>query len=152
MAGMRYAVAFGILLAACLLTACGSPPQSPRHQIEAWVDAVQQAAEDRDAGAIADRLALGYKDAREHDRDALERFLRLYFLRERNVEIITRIRRIDFPYQDMARIEVGVLIAGRHAGGSILNLGAGRYTVQVELKRIDGEWLATWADWQRSDT
>lgn len=151
MAGMRYLAAFGILLGASLLGACGGPPQSPRQQIEAWVDTVQQAAEDRDAGAIAKQLAPDYADAREHDRDALERFLRLYFLRERHVEVVTHLRNIDFPYQDMARIKVDVLIAGRHAGGSILNLGAGRYTVQVELKLLDGKWLATWADWHRSD-
>lgn len=151
MAGMRCAAAFGILLAAFLLPACSGTPQSPRQQIEAWVDTVQQAAEDRDAGTIAEHLAPNYADAREHDRAALERFLRLYFLRERNVEVVTHIRDIDFPYQDMARIKVDVLIAGRHAGGSILNLGAGRYTVQVELKQLDGEWLATWADWHRSD-
>ena len=128
------------------VTACGGDRSDPEQEIRRWVDAAVAEAEARDRGGLMARVARGYADARGNDYERADGLLRYYFLRQRNVALLTRIEEIVVAGETAAEVRLTVGMAG--AGGSA-GLTAEAYRFLLELEKPDEDWLLIRARWGR---
>jgi hypothetical protein len=134
--------------AVLLLAGCGSP-QSPEAQVRAVIAAGEAAAEARDLSGILEHVAPDFRDAQGGGREELQRYLRGYLVTHPSVHLLTRIDGIEFPYRDLARVEltVGTLGTGTTEAAGF-DLAADVHEVVLELQLEDDEWRVVRAAWQ----
>lgn len=113
------------------LVACSSR-SSDEEQVRELIDAVEAAAEARDASDVLAFVADDYADAGGYDKSGLRDFLRAYFLMHPKLELLVNISRLEFPADGLAQAEVTVT--------TVELSDPDRVTLDVEFRRIDGEW------------
>ena len=128
-------------LVTCVV-ACGAPV-SAEQEIREWLAAAEVEAEARDRRALLSRVAEGYKDGRGNDREAIGGMLRYYFLRQRNVVLLTRIEEIELYGESAARVTLTAAMGGSNDGG--LSADARRFV--LDLERRSSDWMLTDARW-----
>ena len=132
-------------LMAVLLVACGGERSAPEEEIRAWIDAVHQAAEDKDRRAIVERISEAYTDGRGNSREDIENTLRVMFLRQGTIVLLPTIDSIEVIDGTAANVAVTVGMAGTNQGA--LGLSADAYRFELELERGDSDWLLISARW-----
>lgn len=126
-----------IFAATMLLAACGAKT-SDEEQVRALIDAVETAAEARDASDVLEHVSDDYRDSNGFDKATLQNFLRGYFLAHPKLELLVTIDSLEFPVDGLAQAVVGV---------ATVELGdPGMQRLKVELRRADGQWRAVRAD------
>src|SRR3954463_1696961 len=95
------------LILAVSLTACAEH-SSDEERVRDVIDAVETAAEKRDASDIMAFVAADYGDSDGLDRAQLENYLRAYLLAHPKVELFTSIDKLAFPADGLAQAEVTV--------------------------------------------
>jgi hypothetical protein len=133
------------LLITALLCACGDPSLAPEEAIRDWVDRGQQAAERKDRGALMDMVSPAYADARGNVRSDLENMLRVVFLRQKTVVLLTRIEELDTFDDSAARLTLQVAMAGTKENRS--GFSADAYRFEMELEHDGDDWLLISARW-----
>lgn len=128
-----------------LLSGCGGPEAGPEEQLRQWVTAGQQAAESRERGELLDLISPSYVDARGFDRDDIGDRLRVYFLRQHSIKLLTSIEEIRLYGDSAAEVELTVGMAGKN--DSVFGFSADAYRFQLELERDGGDWLLISARW-----
>jgi hypothetical protein len=124
-----------VLVAATLLGGCGARP-SNESQVRELIDAVEAAAEARDASDVLEHVASDYADAQSFDKNQLQNFLRGYFLAHPKIELLVSIEDLEFPVEGLGRARLGVT-----------SLPAGdRVALQVEFRQERGDWRVARAD------
>ena len=135
------------LAASLAVSACGGDRKTPEQQVRAVITAAEDAAERRNHGDLLALLSPRFEGANGEDVREISRRLRGYLIANPTLRVATTIERIDFPYEDMARVELAVGTLGRGAGGP-LDLDADAQAVDLELQREDGRWRVTRARWE----
>jgi hypothetical protein len=136
--------------AVLLLAACGEAP-SAEQQVRAVIASGEEAAEARDLSALMDLVSPQYEDEQGRTRAELQRYVHGYLIANQSIHLLTRIDRVEFPYRDMARVELTVGSLGREAGAATsLDLAADVQRLAIELQLDDGGWKVTRA--RRLDT
>ena len=130
---------FTVLITASVLAACGTP-SSDDEKVRALVASVEAAAEARDTSDVLTRIAPDYSDKQGLDQSQLQNFLRGYFLSHPKIELLVKIESLEFPAEGLARARIGV------ASVTLDQWGGDTVTLDVELRRHDGDWLVTRAD------
>ncbi|HEY5808952.1 MAG TPA: hypothetical protein VIT67_13335 [Povalibacter sp.] len=126
------------------LSACGSA-DSPEAQVRKTVDAMEAAAEDRDAGDVMAFVADDFRDAYGQGPDELNRYLYGYFIANQSLHLLTRIDQIEFPASDEARLKVTVGAVSREADAAkSWNLAAEVHVFEVTMRRQDDDWKVTY--------
>lgn len=138
---MKRALVFALLL----IAACGGPESAPEEEVRAWLANAQELAEGKERRALLDMIAPGYTDARGHKRDDVDTKLRVYFLRQHSIELVTKIDEIRIIGGTAAEVEMTVGMAGTNDG--VLGFSADAYAFELELERDDDEWLLISARW-----
>jgi len=133
------------LVCLALQSGCGGPEVGPEEQLRQWVSTGQQAAESRDRSDLLDLISPAYVDARGFDRDDIGDRLRVYFLRQRSIKLLTSIEEIQIFGDSAAEIELTVAMAGKN--DSIFGFSADAYRFQLELERDGDDWLLISARW-----
>jgi hypothetical protein len=128
-----------VLITASLLAACGTK-SSDEEKVRALVASVEAAAEARDTSDVLDLVAPDYADKQGWSRAELQGALTAYFLSHPKIELLVNIESLEFPVDGLARARIGV------ASVSLDQLGGDSVTLDVELRRPDGEWRVTRAD------
>jgi hypothetical protein len=128
-----------LLITASLLGACGTK-SSDEEQVRALIASVEEAAESRDTSDVLARVAPDYSDSRGLDKSQLQDFLRGYFLSHPKIELLVNIESLEFPADGLARARVGI------ASVALDSLGGDSVTLDVELRRPQGDWRVTRAD------
>lgn len=140
-----------VLMLICgILAACGGPAVGPEEALRLWVDEMETAASDKDRGAILDKISENYADARGNGRKDTGDKLLLYFLRQRSATFVATIDEMKIIDGSAAEMLVTVVMAG--AGGGVFGLTANAYRFELELEKVDSEWLligAKWNQWGR---
>lgn len=135
-----------MLTIVCLaIAACGGAEEGPEAELRAWVEAMELAAEDKDRGAMLDRISVNYADARGNSRKDVGDTLLVYFLRQQVVAIITAIDEITVHDGTAARIVLTAAMAGTDTSG--LGVRADAYSFDLELEKSGSEWLLIGARW-----
>ena len=86
-----------------------------------------------------------YADARGNERSDIENLLRIYFLRQQKIALLTSIEQITVYADTAAKIELTVGMAG--INDSVLGLSADAYRFELELEKDADEWLLISARW-----
>ncbi len=88
---------------------------------------------------MLDLISPAYVDGRGWDRDDVGDMLRVYFLRQDNIELLTSIEEIRLFGDSAAEIDMTVGMAGSNDG--VFGFSADAYNFQLELQRDGDEWL-----------
>jgi hypothetical protein len=121
-------------LAVIILAACGSR-SSDDEQVRALIEAVELAAEDRDASDVLEHVGATYSDERG-DKAQLQNTLRGYFLAYPRIELLVEIESLEFPVPGLAQAVI-----------DITSLPAGhQLKLEVEFRKESNEWRAVRAD------
>lgn len=138
---MKRALVFALLL----IAACGGPKSAPEEEIREWLATAQERAEGKERRALMDMISPAYTDARNYKRDGIEDMLRIYFLRQNNIELVNKIDEIRVFGDSAAEVVMTVGMAGTNDG--VLGFSADAYNFELELERDDDEWLLISARW-----
>ena len=125
--------------------ACGDAATSPEESVRQWVRQGQEAVDSADRRALVDMISPAYMDGRGNRRDDLEKMLRFYFLRMRNVALITRIEELRVIDDTAAELVLSAAMAGTHNG--TMGFSADAYRFEMELELDGDDWLLLGARW-----
>jgi len=125
-----------------VLAGCGGEP-SPEQEVRDTIAAGEQAAEDRDAGALIDLISEHYSDAEGRDAELLSQYLRGYLITHPSIHLVTRIESIEFPYRDFAKVQVTVGSLAREDAGATLDRAADVDELEIELTKEGDDWRVT---------
>ena len=128
-----------------LLGGCGGPEAGPEEQVRQWLSAGQQAAETKERGDLLDLISPSYVDSRGLDRDDIGDRLRVYFLRQQSIKLLTSIEEIRLYGDSAAEVDLTVGMAGKN--DSVFGFSADAYRFQLELERDGDDWLLISARW-----
>ncbi len=128
-----------------LLAACGGPTAGPEEALRQWVADAEAAAEDLDRRSLVAMVSENYADGRGNNRDAVNRILRLYFLRQKSVTLVMKID--NLTVFDETAAEILVTAAGVGTTNRALGINADAYQFSLELEKDDDEWLLIGARW-----
>ena len=127
------------------LMACGDPPTPPEEAVRAWVAQGQRLSEEKNRRALVDMISPAYADARGNDRDDIENMLRLYFLRQHSITLLTSIEEIRVMDDSAAELDLTVGMAATNDG--VLGFSADAYYFEMELVRDGDDWLLISGRW-----
>jgi hypothetical protein len=130
-----------------LLAACGGDENSPESEIREWVTRGELAAEEKDRSELLDMISVNYADSHGNDRKHVGDLLRLYFLRQNSVALLTSIDDISMSGDTAAKVQVAVGMAGTR--DDALGFDADAYNFEFELIKTDDDWLLIGAQWGR---
>lgn len=133
------------LVCIVLLGGCGAPEMDPQDELRQWVSAAQEAAEVRDRGDLLDLISPAYADSRGFSRDDIGDRLRVYFLRQQSIRLLTNVEAIRLYGETAAEIDLSVAMAGQN--DSVFGFSADAYRFQLELERDADDWLLISARW-----
>lgn len=136
-------VAIVSLLLVCF--GCGAPVEDTEAELRAWIADAEAAAEEKDRRALLRKVSQRYADARGNERDDLDNMLRALMLRQRSVELLTKIDAIESMGESAANIELTVAMAG--TGSASFGVDADAYRFELELEKQDDDWQLIGARW-----
>ena len=114
-----------------------------------WLSDAQAAAESRDHGRLMDMVSPAYADARGNDREDIDRMLRLAFLRNRNVVLVSTVDDLTLAGNandpSAAAVSLTVGMAGSDSG--ILGFNADAWRLELELEKQESGWQLIGARW-----
>lgn len=144
------------LLSLCFITlfitACSDDDTTPESQVRNFIQTATELAEKRDALELKELIARDYSDDHGFNQANLIRMAAGYFLRNRNIHLLTRIHSIDFPVQNQAKVTVYVAMAGHPVSAidSLTNIRAQLYRFDLQLVYREATWLIRSAHWQQA--
>jgi len=141
------------LVAIGALAGCGDA-NSPEQQVREVIDKMEAAAEARDVGELSEHLSEDFRDVNGMGPEDAARYARGYFIANQSLHLATHIEEIEFPADGEARARVTVGMMGRDAAAAadtldLTSLAADLYEFKIALRREDGEWRVTFAEWLR---
>lgn len=134
-----------VILASSALAGCGGPASAPEEELRAWVSAGVAAAENKERRELVGMISKSYADARGNERSDLENLLRVYFLRQNRVVLVTRIEEITVYDDTAAKLVLTAGMAGTNDG--VLGFSADAYRFTFELEKSGDDWQLISARW-----
>lgn len=144
----------GWLLAALLLLAgCSGEENSPEARIRQLLAQAEQAVERRSLDDSLALLADDYHDSQGHDRKAIARALFVYFQRNRQIHLLTRVSDIRLhPQEGSADVTLLVATAGvpLESFDALVSIRADLHRFDLLLRETGDDWLIQSAQWRRA--
>jgi hypothetical protein len=134
-----------LLISLVLLSACGAEPESAEDELRAWLERGEAAVEDRNRTKLLDMISERYADANGNDRESIGQLLRLQFLRQDDIALLTSVESIELYDTSAAELQLTVGMAGRNR--SRFGFSADAYRFVFELEREDADWRLVSARW-----
>lgn len=137
------------LTLALFLSACSDSKLTPEQEIEHFIKTGIEAAENREAGTLADMIVDDYVDSRGYNKKQLYQLMRAYFFRHKNIYLFTKMGDISFPVVGEAVVNFHVAMAGNVISDvtALSSLRAQVYRFELQLVKED-EWQLKSAKWQ----
>ncbi len=140
-----HSMRLGICLSCVLVVSCGAPQGSPEEAVRGWLTEAVAAAETKDRRGLLGLISESYGDAQGNDRDDINNLLRIYFLRQQNVRIVTNVEKFTLLGDTAAEVSLRAGMAGTNE--SVLGLTADAYRFEFDLEKDGDEWLLLGARW-----
>ncbi len=134
----------GVLLP-LLLLACNSAETPAEEQIRRWIADAQAAAEAKERRRLVGMISPAYADSRGHERGDIANLLRVYFLRQHSVKLLSSIEDVRVIGDSAAEAHLTVGMAG--SNDSLLGFSADAYRFALELELSGDEWQLIAARW-----
>jgi hypothetical protein len=144
---MRYCRIVGLI--GVLMTASGCSPPDREAELRALIAEAESAAESRDTSFFRGVIGADYVDASGRRRDEIIGLIRGYFLINNRIEVINRIQEIRLDGDAFATIALQSAVGGNAVGGSVLDIDADFYAIDLELAREGSDWQIIGAAWNR---
>jgi len=132
-------------IALSTLIACRASDESPEQTIRNWVARGESAAEAKDRSGLMEMISARYADSRGNDQERIGQVLRLQFLRQDSIALLTNIEDIVVTDDTAALVRLTVGMAG--TGSGAFGLSADAYRFELELEKPDDDWLLIGARW-----
>ena len=122
----------------------------PEQRVRAVLAALEEGAQQRDAGDMKEHVSEGYSDAQGNDKRAVAQLVAFHLLRNQSVHLLTRVQSVEVAAPGHARAEVLVAMAGRPIEGpeALLGLRADLYRFDLAFREEDGAWRVRSAEWR----
>jgi hypothetical protein len=142
-----------LLMISMLLPACSRQRESPEEQIRSLIRNAVIAAEQKDLGAMRNLVSDQYADDQGQNKRAVEGLLRVHFLRNESVHLLTRIESVTLPQPDRGRAAVLVAMAGVPitSEAALPGLRADLHRFEIDVVREDKVWRVQRATWYRAE-
>jgi hypothetical protein len=127
-----------------LLAGCG-PSTAPEEALRTWVSDAETAVGNRDRRALMAMIAESYADSRGNDKSDIERILRAWFLRNRNVVLASKTDSVTIIGDTAATVLLTAGMAG--IGDGIRDVSAEVWRFELELVADGGDWRLIGARW-----
>ena len=127
------------------MASCSEPPSEPEEELRAWVAAGVKAAENKERRDLVGLISDAYADARGNERSDIENLLRVYFLRQNKIGLLTKIEEITVYGDTAAKLAMTVGMAGTNDG--VLGFSADAYRFELELEKDGNDWQLIAARW-----
>jgi hypothetical protein len=127
-----------------LLAGCG-PSTAPEEAVRMWVSDAETAVENGDRRALMAMIAESYADSRGNDKADIERIVRVWFLRNRNILLASKTDRVTIIGDTAATVLLTAGMAG--TGEGILDLSADAWRFELELVSDGRDWRLIGARW-----
>ena len=131
-------------LAGLALAGCGPEPDAER-EIREWLARGEAAIAAEDRRELMSMIAPAYADARGNGKEEIDRMLRLLFMRQDDIRLVTRVAGIDVYGDSAAEVRLTTGVAGSNQ--SRLGFSAEALRFELELEHNGGDWLLTAARW-----
>jgi hypothetical protein len=143
--GLALLPAFGLLFA----LSCARET-TPEQRVRAVLAALEEGAQQRDAGAIKEHVSESYSDVHGNDKRQVAQLVAFHLLRNQSVYLLTRVRGVEIPAPGQARAEVLVAMAGTpiESPEALLGLRADLYRFDLAFAEEDGDWRVRSAEWR----
>ena len=140
------------LLSACSGGSDAGPDTSPEYALRAWVNEAEAHAEEKDRGGLLEMISQNYADSRGNDHENIGNIIRVYFMRQQSMALLTSIDEIEVIGETAAQVKLTIGMAGTDS--SALGVRANAYSFELELENPDDEWMLIGARWGKlgSDT
>lgn len=145
----KWHVAMLAMLAFALAGCEDLPP--PEQRVRQFVEQVELQVEAREFTTLVEHLAGDYLDSRGNDKLKAAATLRAFYLRYRNVHLLTRVADIRVPSAERARVTVYVAMAQQpfpESGARIPD--ADFFRVDLELVADGDSYEILQSEWQRA--
>ena len=134
-----------VLLVLTLVAGCSGDVSDPEAQIRAWLGTMQEAAEEKARGDFVAGISPAYVDARGNSRDDIDNLLRVYFLRQSRIALLSTIDEVRVIGGTAAEVSMTVGMAGTN--NSALGFSADAYRFELELEHDGDDWQLISARW-----
>lgn len=140
------------LLLGLMLGGCNKQTSSPEDEIRQFIASGVQAAEQRNSATLKDMIEDRYADQQGYDKNQLVGLIRVYFLRNKSIYLLYKIKDIKITGNQNASVELFVAMAGKQISDITLlsNYRASIYRFELQLIKPDEEWLLESAKWARA--
>ena len=125
--------------------ACSEPPSEPEVELRAWVADGIESATAKERRTLVSMISSAYADSRGNERGDIENMLRLYFLRQNRIALLSNIEEIRVYDETAAEVVLTVGMAGTNDGA--LGFSADAYRFALELEKDADEWQLISARW-----
>ena len=135
--------------AASLALAC-SEAESPEQRVRAVLAALEESAQQRDAGAMKEHISDAYSDGNGNDKRTVTQLVAFHLLRNQSVHLLTRVQSLELPTPAEAQAAVLVAMAGAPIEGpdALLAMRADLYRFDLSFREEDGDWRIRSAAWR----
>ena len=134
-----------LLLLLTLVVSCSGDSDDPEQQVRAWVGAMQEAAGEKARRDMVANISPAYVDSRGYGRDDIDRLLRLYFLRQNKVVLMSHVDEVRIVGGTAAEVSITVGMAATNDGA--LGVSADAYRFELELEHDGDDWRLISARW-----
>ncbi|MEM8816833.1 MAG: hypothetical protein AAGE85_13490 [Pseudomonadota bacterium] len=131
-----------VLLA--LSAGCAQAPDAEQ-ALRDWVARGEDAVNREDRRELMSMVSPAYADGRGNGRDDIDRVLRLVFLRQDNVKVVTRIEELELHGGTAADLTLTAAFAGWNE--SLLGVSADALRFRFELEHDGDDWQLLAARW-----
>lgn len=136
----------------CLLVLPGCGSDKPEEQIKKLVDQAEAAAEEKSAGEFRSIISENYHDEAGRNRKEVIGLIRYYFIRNKQIYVLSRIKSIEFPEPGQAQVVVLAAVAGKPIDrpDELKNIQGDLHRIEFTAKKSGDEWKVTRASWSRA--
>ena len=139
--GTRIAIALSLV---AIAAGCAPPPDAEQ-ALREWVERGEAAANREDRRELVSMISPAYADGRGNDREEINRVLRLIFLQQEDVTVVTTIEEINVYGETAADMLLTTAVAG--FDDSRFGFSADVVRFQFELEHDGEDWLLMGARW-----
>ena len=138
------------ILCACALAFACSEAETPEQRVRAVLAALEESAQQRDAGAMKEHISDVYSDENGNDKRTVTQLVAFHLLQNQSVHLLTRVQSLEIPAPAEAQASVLVAMAGAPIDGpdALLALRADLYRFDLSFREEGGDWRIRSAEWR----